>query len=94
MRSWSPPHGSQLTGGKVIERQVHGAAPAVARLRGHISVLDHLRPVDARVVPQFRPAIFWLFGPADEAVDGALGAIPIPEKQPEATGGCLLVCLR
>src|SRR6266542_5644076 len=39
-------HRSKLTGGQVIERQVDGAAPAVTRLGGDISVREHLGPVD------------------------------------------------
>ena len=38
-------HGGEFAGGQVIERQVNGAAPAVARLRRHIALFEHLGSV-------------------------------------------------
>src|SRR4030088_3207430 len=91
VREWVPQlmvtaHGSKLAGSQVIERQVDGAAPGVARPGGHISLLEHLGSVDIRVVAQLLPDILRLFRPAQKAVHGALGAIPIPEQQAEAKG--------
>src|SRR5262249_12597059 len=80
-------HRSKLTGGQVIERQVDGAAPAVTRPGGDISVREHLSPVHVRVVPDLRPAVLWLLCPAQEAIDGALRAITVQQKQAEAHGG-------
>src|SRR5579859_3203317 len=79
-------HGGKFAGSQVIERQVNGAATAVARLGGHISFFEHLRPLDVRVVPSFRPVIHRLLRPAQEAIYGALRAIAVPEKQAEAEG--------
>src|SRR5580692_4364535 len=79
-------HGRQISGGKLVQRQVHGAAPAVTRLGGHIPPFEHLRPVDVRVVPSFRPAVLRLMGPVQEAVYGALRAVTVPQEQAEAQG--------
>src|SRR3954447_2657661 len=79
-------HRSELTTGQVEEGQVHAAAPAVARLRGDVALLDHLGSVDVRVVPELRCAVLRLLGPAQKAIDGALRAIAIPKEQAEAQG--------
>src|SRR5919198_2256903 len=79
-------HASKLTGSQVIERQVNGAAPSVARLRSHISLFEHLGFVDIGVVSKLCPAILWLLRPAQKAIDGALRAIAIPEEEAEAKG--------
>src|SRR3954447_13828284 len=79
-------HRSELTTGQEEEGQVHAAAPAVARLRGDVAFLDHLGSVDVRVVPELRSAALRLLRPAQEAIDGALRAIAIPEEQAEAQG--------
>src|SRR5712691_10671758 len=79
-------HGSKLTGSQVIERQVNGAAPTVARLSGHISFVKHLGSVNIRIVPQLRLAILRLLRPAQEAIYGALRAITVPKKQAKAKG--------
>ena len=54
-------HGSKLTGSQVIERQVDGAAPTVARLSSDLSLFQHIGSVNIRIVSQFRPAILRLF---------------------------------
>src|SRR4051794_27387971 len=82
----STAHASKLTGGQVIERQVNGAAPTVARPRGHISLFEHLGSVDIGVVPELRPAILWLLRPPQKAIHGPLRAIAIPKEQAEAKG--------
>src|SRR3954464_10120301 len=82
----STAHASKLTGSQVIERQVNGAAPTVARPRGHISLFEHLGSVDIGVVPELRPAILWLLHPAQKAIHGALRAIAVPKEQAEAKG--------
>src|SRR3954451_7921208 len=79
-------HRSTFAAGEVIERQVYRAAPAVTRLGGHISLCEHLGPLDVRIVPELRPAILRLLRPAHETVDGALGTVPVPEQQAEAEG--------
>src|SRR5258708_20252866 len=79
-------HESKFTCSQVIERQVNGAAPTVARLSGHISFFKHLGSVNIRIVPQLRPAILRLLRPAQEAIYGALRAITVPKKQAEAKG--------
>jgi hypothetical protein len=85
-----PAHRSKFAGGQMVERQVNRAAPTVARLRGDISLCDDLEPVDVRIVPSFRPAVFRLLRPAQKAIHGALRAIPIPKKQAETKGPRLL----
>src|ERR1700730_13488115 len=79
-------HAGKFTGSQVIERQVNCAAPSVARLRGHISLFEHLSFVDIGVVSELRPAILWLLRPPQKAIHGALRAIAIPKEQAEAKG--------
>src|SRR4051794_19039714 len=79
-------HASKLAGSQVIEGQVNRAAPSVARLRGHIALLEHLGFVDIGVVSELRPAILLLLRPPQKAIHGALRAIAVPEEQAEANG--------
>src|SRR5258706_5736949 len=79
-------HERKFTCSQVIERQVNGAAPTVARLSGHISSFKHLGSVNIRIVPQLRPAILRLLRPAQEAIYGALRTITVPKKQAKAKG--------
>src|SRR6185437_8879625 len=86
----APAHWGKLAGSKVIERQVNGAAPAVTRFDGHVSLFEHVGPADIRVVPWLRPAVLRLLRPAQEAVDGALRAVTVPQQQAKAKGGRLV----
>src|ERR1700683_4549313 len=79
-------HRSEITGSQLVQREVDGAAPAVARLGGHVPPFEHLRPVDVRVVPSFRAAVLRLSRPAQEEVDGALRTVAAPQEQAEAQG--------
>ena len=77
-------HAGKLTGGQVIERQVNGAAPTMARLRRHISLFEHLGLGDIGVMSELRPAILGQLRPPQKAIHGALRAIAIPQEQAEA----------
>ncbi len=44
-------HWGEFTVSQVIERQVNGAAPAVTRLGGHVSIFDNLGSAYIRIVP-------------------------------------------
>src|SRR5437660_9533545 len=79
-------HAGKFAAGQVIERQVNCAPASVARLRGHISLFEHLGSVDIGVVSAFRPAVLWLLRPPQKAIHGALRAIAIPQEQAEAEG--------
>ena len=77
-------HRDQLPGGQLIEREIDGASPAVARSRGHVTSFEHVGPFDVRIVPRLGEAVLRLFRPAYEAIHGALGAVTIPDEQAEA----------
>src|SRR2546421_5290304 len=79
-------HRHERPGGQLIERQVDGAAPGMARVRGYISLRNDVGPADVRIVPSSRPTIFRLLRPTQEALHGPLRAIPVPEQQAEAQG--------
>jgi hypothetical protein len=79
-------HLRQITRMELVERQVDRAAPAVTRLSCHVAVFEHGRPVDIGIVPSFCPSVFGLLRPPQEAIDGALRPIPVPEEKAETPG--------
>jgi hypothetical protein len=79
-------HGDEFTGVQVIERQVDGTAPGVARLGGHVALADHLAAVDVRIVALFRRAVLGLRRPAQETVDRTLRPVAVPDEQAHAHG--------
>src|SRR4051794_9624933 len=83
-------HRTQVIGRQVEEREVNGAAAAVAGPSGHVSPLEHLAFLDVRVVASLCPAVLWLLGPPPKAIHSPLRAIAIPEQQAEAAGCSLL----